>query len=42
MPERAINWGLRVRRGEVEVEAIGTSAELTKKYFDELATKYLK
>ncbi len=42
MSEKAsVNYKIKVKRGEVEIEVIGLIPQTTKAWFDELEKKYL-
>jgi hypothetical protein len=41
MADEGINWKIKVRRGEIEVEVIGVADDWTYKTFKELEKKYL-
>jgi hypothetical protein len=40
--EKGVNWKIKVRDGDVEIEVVGLTADTTKKWFDELEKTYLE
>jgi len=39
--QKGINWKIKVKTPDAEIEVIGLVPDLTKKWFDELEKKYL-
>jgi hypothetical protein len=39
--EVGVAWKIKVKDGDVEIEVIGLTPEIVKKWFDELEKKYL-
>jgi hypothetical protein len=39
--EVGVNWKIKVKSGDFEVEVVGMNPDTTKKWFDELEKKYL-